>query len=206
MDSSTVYPSALDQYVEKPTGPKRQPSTFGVYQIQEGDKTIVYRHELVTRSYGGKSRTVSKRIQTKPYQLVADGHSGKPIVVRLPPKLTEDEIYRKISPKIIGFDEEDHQGDVCPKCGKGILLTDSGMVQYWNKHTKIEQIFSFTIPCLIPIFIPCAISYCCIAMKKKRLCTNCNEEFEGKWGVFDRVNSTKEDLTGKYHQHYFDKS
>jgi hypothetical protein len=200
MDSSTVYPSALDQYIEKPTGPKRLPSNWGVYQIQEGDKTIVYRHEIITRYHrtGPKNVVKSVRIQTQPYQLVTDGHSGKPIVVRLPPKLTEDQVFRKVSPKIIGFDEEDHQGEVCPKCGKGILLTDSDMVQYWNKQTKFEKIFCFYIPCLIPIFTPCAIPYCCIAMKKKRLCTNCNEAFEGKWGVFDRVRSTKEDLTGKY--------
>jgi hypothetical protein len=186
MQVSTIYPSGQNQYLDNETI-TRQPSNWGVYQIQEGDRTIVYRHEVIKK---GKKRGGSF-LGIKPYQLVTDGQSGRSIVVRLPTEYNGQQFG-----KLIGFDEEDHQGEVCSKCGKGILLTDSAMVQCCNKHRNVECYVNFSIAGLCPFILPCVIFYCCYASNKKRLCTNCNEEFRGKWGICNRVHSTKEDMSG----------
>ena len=186
MAVSTIYPSGLNQYLDKETI-TRQPSKWGVYQIQENGKTIVYRHEVINKWQ--KRRRV--HVDIKPYQLVTDGQSGKPIVVRRPQTYHGQQFG-----DVMGFDEENHQGEVCSKCGKGILLADSAIVKWCNIHRNIEFWVNFQISIFCPFILPFVFCYCCLASKKKRLCTNCNEEFEGKWGVCTRIHSTKEEMTG----------
>ena len=187
MEVPIIYPSALNQYLENETV-TLQPSKWGVYQIQEGDKTIVFRHEVIDKWQKRKRAYVA----IEPYQLVTDGQSGKPIVVRL----RVDDYNGQQFGYVIGFDEENHQGEVCSKCGKGIMLTDSAMVKWCNIHRNIEYWVNFMGSFFCPFILPFVCCFCCLASKKKRLCTNCNEEFEGKWGVCERIHSTKEDMTG----------
>jgi len=186
MDSSS---SVLNQYLDPSSTLAKvntnQPSSWGVYQKQEGKQTIVYRHEVHVTQRGKRRLTY---LEEKPYVLVTDGSLGKPIVVRRQPMGND----------VIGFDEENHQGEVCPKCGKGILLVDNGMLLYCNKHPRLE--FNLTMvpgPIFCFCFLPCFIFYCCFASHKKRMCTNCSEKFEGKWGICTRIHSRKENMFGK---------
>ena len=127
MAVSKIYPSALNQYLDNETI-TRQPSKWGVYQIQEGGKTIVYRHEVMNK-WQQKRRVY---VDIKPYQLVTDGQSGKPIVVRKPQTQHGQQFG-----DVMGFDEENHQGEVCSNLWQRNIAHrqfHGPMVQYSSKY------------------------------------------------------------------------
>ena len=87
------------------TGTNMQGAPYGLFQTQEGDETMVIRSEG-SRKHG--YRMVK-------YRVVNGGNAG-PILVNVG------------NPKI-GEDNKERRGEVCPTCGKGILLIDMDCVR-----------------------------------------------------------------------------
>ena len=130
------------------TGANMQGTPFGLFQVQEGNDTMVIRQE---------GRQMVK------YRVVNGGNAG-PILARVD--------YPKWS-----IDREERIGELCPTCGKGILLLDMDCVR--NKANPCLQQADFFCCILCPfISWPFVGGYCCyIKFCKKRLCTSCNQEF-----------------------------
>ena len=67
--------------------------------------------------------------------------------------------------------------EVCPHCGKGILITDSDMVR---NNSQCVVVGPLLLCFLCPCTCPCILCFCCHLAHKRRLCSSCNDEFPGK--------------------------
>ena len=158
MQNNSVDPSnpnwPNNQITQIPqTGANMQASPYGLYQVQEGNDTIVIRKERI----GKHSRLVK-------YKLVTGGNAG-PLLVSVE------------NPKT-GMDDKERRGEVCPTCSKGILLIDMDCVR--EKSSCSQALLKEN---KIPIYMLCFCSFCTgpffcyLLFCKKRLCTSCNAEF-----------------------------
>ena len=155
MQTNSVDPNwPNNQMTQIPqTGVNMKGTPYGLFQVQEGNDTIVIKQE-------GSRKRGYRMVK---YRVVNGGNAG-PILVNVD------------SPNI-GEDEKQRTGEVCPTCGKGILLLD---VVKENKSYAQCMMFCPLICCaLLPVISwPFVGGYCCyLRYCKKRLCTSCNAEF-----------------------------
>ena len=149
---TTVAPYSIPSQQQPAFIPGLQVAPNGLFQIQQGDDQIVVRQERVGR-YGYK--LVS-------YRVVNGGNDGTILV--------------RVNKPTYGIDSKERGGEVCPHCGKGILLADSDLIRNKNRCVIVSSVLLCGLPC----FWPCIGGFCCYMAHKRRLCTSCNDEFPGK--------------------------
>ena len=140
------------------TGANMQGTPYGLFQVQEGNDTMIIRQER----YGKHGYRMVK------YRLVNGGNAG-PILV-------------SVENPNLGIDDKQRTAEVCPTCGKGILLIDMDCVR--ENNSCAPCILQFPLFCCVmcPIVSwPFVGGFCCyLRYCKKRLCTSCNAEFPNK--------------------------
>ena len=90
-------------------------------------------------------------IMTSPgMHIITGGNAGNIIVNPLNPRYGTDSNYVS--------------GEICTKCGKGLVLLDMDMVRKGHGACLL----------MLVVFFPCV---CCYVWRKKSRCTSCKEEF-----------------------------
>ena len=159
MQNNTILPN--NQMTQIPQTGQMQGTPFGLFQIQQGNDTIVMRQE-------GNSKNGYRMV---PYKIVNGGNDGPILVNQQNPT--------------IALDQKNRCGEVCPACGKGILLIDMDCLRN-NQQCRQCSIFGPMCCCVgCPIVSwPCVASYCCyIRYCRKRTCTSCNESYPNTWCI-----------------------
>lgn len=130
-------------------------TSFGLNQIQQGNDTIVMIPEKQYVGHGNHRRT---RYHPVPYKLVNGGNAGPVYVSLQNPRFAKDQQMRA--------------GELCPECGKGILLINMECVR--QNHPCRECLLYGPMVCcfcLPPISWPFVACFCCyLRYGKKRKC------------------------------------
>ena len=146
------------------TGANMQGLPNYLFQVQKGNETMVIRQERYSTGRVYHSHMVE-------YRLVNGGNAGPLLVSVENPKL--------------GLDNQERYGDVCPTCGKGILLLDYDCVR--EKSCGAECLVFLPLFCciLLPVISwPFVGGFCCyFRFCKKRLCTSCNAEYPANFSI-----------------------
>ena len=143
------------------TGANMQGTPYGLFQVQEGNDTMII----------GQERCGQHGFRMVKYRVVNGGNAG-PILVSVE------------NPKI-GKDDKERTAEVCPTCGKGILLIDIDCVRENKSYAQCMDFVPLICCAALPLISwPFVGSFCCyLRYCKKRLCTSCNAEFPNKYCV-----------------------